>query len=100
MSSQFASHQLVGNYSQNFFILSMDGCVEHILIDHAPAHAPQLVAYQRIITLASNQYPLEAWLNYDVSFRTLAASDPLLRWDVRLTDLWVECFSGAPTPMT
>ena len=40
-----------------------------------------------------------AWLNYDMHFCTLAASDPLLRWDVRLTDLWLECFSGTPAPM-
>ena len=53
-----------------------------ILIDHAPARTPQLVAYQRIITSASNHYPLAAWLNYDIRFRTLAASDPSLRWDV------------------
>ena len=71
-----------------------------IVIDHAPAHAPQLVAYQRIITSASIQYPLAAWLNYDVRFRTLAASDPLLRWNVRLTDLWLECFSGTPASVT
>ena len=71
-----------------------------ILIDHAPARAPQLVAYQRIITSASNHYPLAAWLNYDIRFRTLAASDPSLRWDVRLTDLWLECFSSAPAPIT
>ena len=65
-----------------------------ILIDHAPARAPQLVAYQRIITSVSNQYPLVAWLNYDVPFCTLAASDPSLRWDMQLADLWLECFSG------
>ena len=43
-----------------------------ILIDHSPVRAPQLVAYQRIITSASAQYPLAAWLNYDIQFRTLA----------------------------
>ena len=63
-----------------------------ILIDHAPAHAPQLVSYQRIITSAKNQYPLAAWLNYDVRFRTLAASDHSLRWDIQLTDLLLEYF--------
>ena len=41
-----------------------------------PACAPQLVAYQRIITSASIHYPLSVWLNYDVQFRTLAVSDP------------------------
>jgi len=39
-----------------------------ILIDYSPARAPQLVAYQRIITSANNHYPLAAWLNYDVQF--------------------------------
>ena len=48
---------------------------------------PQLVVYQRIITSASAQYPLAAWLNYDIQFRTLASSDPSLRWDTRRTDL-------------
>ena len=71
-----------------------------ILIDHAPARTPQLVAYQKIITSASNHYPLAAWLNYDIRFCTLAASDPSLRWDVRLTDLWLECFSSPPAPIT
>ena len=42
-----------------------------ILMDLSPVSASQLVAYQRIITLASIQYPLAAWLNYDVQFRTL-----------------------------
>ena len=70
-----------------------------ILIDHAPACAPQLVVYQRIITSASNQYSLAAWLNYDTHFCTLAALDPSLRCYVRLTDLWLECFSGTSAPM-
>ena len=59
----------------------MDGGVEHLfgyLIDHASARASQLVAYQRIITSASNQYPLTAWLNYDMCFHTLALSYPQL----------------------
>ena len=66
-----------------------------ILINHSPVRAPQLVAYQRIITSASTQYPLAAWLNYDVQFRTLAASDPSLRWDTRHTDLWLQCVTAA-----
>ena len=50
-----------------------------IVIDYTPARAAELVAYQCIITSASIQYPIAAWLNYDVQFRTLAASDPALR---------------------
>ena len=67
-----------------------------IIINHSPARAPQLVAYQRIITSASIHYPLSAWLNYDVQFRTLAASDPLVRWDIRHTDLWLQCVTTTP----
>ena len=65
-----------------------------ILIGNAPARAPQFLPYQRIITSASSQHSFVAWLNYDTSFCTLAALDCLLQWDVRLTDLWLECFSG------
>ena len=65
-----------------------------VLIDHCPARAPQLVAYQRIITSTSAHYPLAAWLNYDTQFRTLAASDPTLGWDIRHTDLWLHCVAS------
>ena len=48
-----------------------------ICTDHMPSLAPSLVAYQYIITLTNNLYPLESWLNYDVQFQTLAASNIL-----------------------
>ena len=66
-----------------------------IVIDHTPARAAEFVAYQRIITSASIQYLTAAWLNYDVQFRTLAASDPTLRWDARHTDLWLQFMTSA-----
>lgn len=59
-----------------------------------PACAPHLVAYQRIITSANSKHPLHAWVSYDIKFRTKAANDPLLRWDIRDLDLWLECFPG------
>lgn len=59
-----------------------------------PACAPQLMAYQRIITTANSDHPLNAWISYDIKFRTKAANDPTLRWDVRELDLWLECFPG------
>ena len=62
-----------------------------VCVDHMPFRAPSLIAYQRIITSASIQYPLESWLSYDVQFRTLAAADPSLRWDIRHADLWLQC---------
>jgi len=66
-----------------------------ILVDHAPTHAPSLIAYQCIITSASSYHPPSAWLNYDVRFRTLAAADPLLQWDIHENELWLEFFSGS-----
>ena len=54
-----------------------------------PSCAPSLVAYQRIITSANSNHPLHAWLGYDVKFRTKAANDPALRWDIRDLDLWL-----------
>jgi len=58
------------------------------MVDHNPAKASQLIAYQAIITSASRQYPLHAWLNYDTQFRITATSDHTLRWDKRHSDLW------------
>ena len=59
-----------------------------------PSCAPYLIAYQRIITSASTSHPLQAWVSYDVKFRTKAASDPSLRWDIQDLDLWLEHFPG------
>ena len=43
-----------------------------------PSCAPHLISYQWIITLANSQHPLQAWLSYDMRFRTKAANDPSL----------------------
>ena len=59
-----------------------------------PSCASHLIAYQRIITSANSQHPLHAWLSYDTRFRTKAANDSSLRWDIRDLDLWLECFPG------
>ena len=64
-----------------------------ICIDHTRFRAVELASYQCIITSASTQYPPMAWLNYDVQFYTLAASDPSIRWDKCHTDLWLQCMS-------
>ena len=57
-----------------------------------PSCAPQLIAYQRIITTANSDHPLQSWINYDKKFITQAANNPSLRWDIRDMDLWLECF--------
>ena len=68
-----------------------------VTIDHMPSCAPNLIAYQRVIISASVQYPLESWLTYDMQFRTLAASNPSLWFDVRHADLWIRCITPSRT---
>jgi len=56
-----------------------------------PFCAVHLVAYQRIINSANSHHPLHV---YDIKFRTKAANDPSLRWDIRDLELSLECFPG------
>ena len=71
-----------------------------IVIHHTPARAAEFAAYQCIITSASIQYATAARLNYDVQFRTLAASDPALHLDAQHTDLWLQFVTSAkPTQL-
>jgi len=67
------------------------------MVDHNPAKASQLIAYQAIITSPCRQYPLHAWLNYDTQFCITAASDHTLRWDKRHSDLWFKCITPFAT---
>ena len=69
-----------------------------VILSHSPERALEMVAYQRLITSASNQLPFANWCTYDVKFRTLAAADTTLRWDLRHIDLWLEC--TAPSKQT
>ena len=59
-----------------------------------PSCAAELIRYQCIITSANAEHPMSEWLNYDIKFRTKAANDPSLRWDVRDPDLWLECMTA------
>jgi len=65
-----------------------------IMVDHNPAKASQLIAYQAIITSASRQYPLHAWLNCDTHFRIREGSDHTLKWDKCHSDLWFKCITN------
>ena len=57
------------------------------LLSANPKRALELIGYQRLITSANLQLPLSSWMSYDIRFRTLAASNPALRWDIRHPDL-------------
>ena len=60
---------------------------------HNPTKALEMISYQNLICSANALLPLQSWLQYDAKFRTLAASDPFLRWDQRHPDLWLECLA-------
>ena len=62
-----------------------------------PSRALELLGYQRLITSANLQLPFSAWMSYDIRFRTLAASNSALRWDIRHPDLWLECLTFSRT---
>ena len=66
-----------------------------VMLTYNPARALELVGYQCTITPASQSLPLKSWLQYDGQFRTLAASNPCVRWDQRHTELWYEAMATA-----
>ena len=65
-----------------------------VLLAHNPSRAVELFGYQRLICSANTLLPVHSWLQYDSTFRTLAAANPLLRWDQRHPDLWSECLAS------
>ena len=76
-----------------------------VVVKHSLARALPLLAYQRIISDASARFLPRCWLRYDQRFRASAAADKSLRWDCKLNDLWLECFTQShlqsptqPTP--
>ena len=70
-----------------------------IIVAHYPARASALFTYQRIICNASSKFSPQAWLKYDSRFCSLAAADRSLRWDQKVNNLWLECFT-LPPPST
>ena len=65
----------------------------HVLVQHFPARAQALLAYQRIICDASVRFAPRCWLRYDQRFRASATADKTIRWDRKHNDLWLECFT-------
>ena len=79
----------------NSFALWMVAWNLHVstILSAKPSQVLEMFGYQRIITSLNLHLPLAAWMTYDIKFRTLAASYPMLCWDVRHLDTWVECLS-------
>ena len=65
-----------------------------VLLAHNPSRAVELFGYQRLTYSANTLLPVHSWLQYDSTFRTLAAANPLLRWDQRHPDFWLECLAS------
>ena len=70
----------------------------HVLVQHFPARAQALLAYQRIICDASVRFAPRCWLRYDQRFRASAAADKTIRWDRKHNDLWLEMLHPAYRP--
>ena len=66
-----------------------------VILTQNAVRALELIGYTRIITSANQSHPLKAWLQYDGQFRTLSASNPHLRWDLRHPELWCKAMATA-----
>ena len=64
-----------------------------VILSHNPAKVLEMIPYQCLICSATTLLPLQSWLQYDAKFRTSTAANPLLRWDQRHLDLWLECLA-------
>ena len=64
-----------------------------VILSHNPAKVLEMIPYQRLICSATTLLPLKSWLQYYAKFCTLAAANPLLRWDQRHPNLWLECLA-------
>ena len=57
------------------------------IVAHNSDRASEILGYQRLIHSASKHFSTSTWLKYDAQFRTLAVSNPQLRWDLRHSEL-------------
>ena len=70
------------------------------VVAHNPSRAAELLGYQRLIHSASKHFSTSAWLNYDMQFRTLAASNPQLQWNLRHSEFWLDNLASQTWPCT
>ena len=67
-----------------------------VAIHFRPHLVTQLLAYQSAISQLASTYHLAYWLAYDVAFRQKMANNPLMRWDVEDSTLFVSYLRAAP----
>ena len=73
------------------------------VVAHNPSRAAELLGYQCLIHSASKHFTISAWLNYDMQFRTLAAFNPQLQWNLHHSELWLDNLAsqtGSVSPNT
>ena len=61
-----------------------------VMVQAQPERAAALFHYWDIIYRAYNDFGGQAWIEYDESFRRMAAEQPELRWDEPLPRLWLQ----------
>ena len=68
-----------------------------VIITTNPTRALEVVKYQTLITMAFQDYPPKACIEYDRRFRQLAAKDKKVSWEKYEEDIFIIwCFSPKP----
>ena len=65
-----------------------------VLTTSDPTRGADLFEYTRLIVQAEREYKGDAWLRYDIAFRTRAANRHIVRWADLDSTLWNRAFSG------
>ena len=68
-----------------------------VLLNNNPGRAIDLVGYQRLICSSNKLLPINACLQYDSKFPTIAASNSHFCWNQCHPDLWVEAWATVVT---
>ena len=64
-----------------------------VLLNNNPGRALELVGYQQLICSANKLLPINAWVQYNSKFCTIAAANMHLYWDQHHPDLWLEALA-------
>ena len=65
-----------------------------VIANHNPSRALEILPYQSVICTANKLLSLNAWLQYDAKFHTLAATQPSLHWDQKYQDFWMDAHTA------
>ena len=88
-----STQQPIKKISSNVMWMQVWNLYLLVILSHNHAKILEMIPYQCLICSATALLPLQSWLRYDAKFCTLAAANPLLCWDQRHPDLWLECLA-------